>query len=309
MRDREPRPAHPRREQRQSELRVFGLHACLAVFRRRREAIRKVYLEKDRLGALREVIAHCVANRIGYRLLPGEELEKLTKSQHHEGVCFEVLRAPLQSLDDALAALRPDAPAWFAWLDGVGNPHNLGAMLRTAAHFGCAGLILPRDAGLGLSGAACRVAEGGAEAVPLIGIDNAERAIDLATEQVTLARKILGELENTRGQAARGQGASARSSLQGFKAKLRDLNMGISDAKEFAQRAAEDAKDAHADVKDAYAAAKDGAEAAVALAEKLQSGFADVIKAVTAMVVEAEIRETAPPSADATSAPATDAKS
>ena len=177
MRDREPRPAHPRREQRHSELRVFGLHACMAVFRHRRDAIRKVYLEKERLGTLREVIAHCVANRIGYRLLPGEELEKLTKSQHHEGVCFEVLRAPLQSLDDALAALRPDAPAWFAWLDGVGNPHNLGAMLRTAAHFGCAGLILPRDAGLGLSGAACRVAEGGAEAVPLIGIDNAERAI------------------------------------------------------------------------------------------------------------------------------------
>jgi TrmH RNA methyltransferase len=175
--DWEARTAHPRREQRQSEMRVFGLHACLAVFGRRRAAIRKVYLDKDRLGALREVIAHCVANRIGYRLLPGEELEKLTKSQHHEGVCFEVLRAPLQSLDDALAALAPDAPAWFAWLDGVGNPHNLGAMLRTAAHFGCAGLILSRDAGLGLSGAACRVAEGGAEAVPLIGIDDADRAI------------------------------------------------------------------------------------------------------------------------------------
>ena len=142
-----------------------------------------------------------------------------------------------------------------------------------------------------------------------VDVYNAERAIDLATEQVTLARKILGELENTRGQAARGQGASARSSLQGFKAKLRDLNMGISDAKEFAQRAAEDAKDAHADVKDAYTAAKDGAEAAVALAEKLQAGFGDVVKAVTAMVVEAEIRETAPPSADAASAPATDAKS
>jgi TrmH RNA methyltransferase len=175
--DRDVRPAHPRREQRQSELRVFGLHACMAVFRHRREAVRKVYLDKDRLGVLREVIAHCVANRIGYRILPGDDLEKLTKSQHHEGVCFEVLRAPLQSLDAALQTLTADAPAWFVWLDGVGNPHNLGAMLRTAAHFGCTGLILPRNAELGLSGAACRVAEGGAEAVPLVGIDDAERAI------------------------------------------------------------------------------------------------------------------------------------
>lgn len=177
MRDREPRPAHPRREQRQSELRVFGLHACLAVFRRRREAIRKVYLEKDRLGALREVIAHCVANRIGYRLLPGEELEKLTKSQHHEGVCFEVLRAPLQSLDDALAALRPDAPAWFAWLDGVGNPHNLGALLRSAAHFEVAGVIVPTSSPLDLSGAAARVAEGGAEFVPMARVDDVHAAL------------------------------------------------------------------------------------------------------------------------------------
>jgi TrmH RNA methyltransferase len=192
MREHEPRTAHPRREQRQAELRVFGLHACLAVFARRRDAIRKVYLEKDRLGALREVIAHCVANRIGYRLLPGEELEKLTKSQHHEGVCFEVLRAPLQSLDAALAALAPAQPAWFAWLDGVGNPHNLGAMLRSAAHFGCAGLILARDAGLGLSGAACRVAEGGAEAVPLIGIDDAAAAIAaLKRQRFTLLATVV----------------------------------------------------------------------------------------------------------------------
>jgi RNA methyltransferase, TrmH family len=176
MRDHGERPAHPRREQRQSELRVFGFHACMAVFRHRPNAIRKVYLAKDRLGALREVIAYCVANRLGYRLLPDDELEKLTKSQHHEGVCFEVLRAPLRSLDEALRDVEPGR-AWFAWLDGVGNPHNLGAMLRTAAHFGCAGLLLPRDAGLALSGAACRVAEGGAEVVPLVGLD----AIDTAT--------------------------------------------------------------------------------------------------------------------------------
>ncbi len=177
MQRQDERPAHPRREQRQSELRVFGLHACMAVFQHRRAAIRKVYLEKERLHELREVISHCVANRLGYRLLPREELEKLTKSQHHEGVCFEVLRAPLRALADVLTALPADAGAWFVWLDGVGNPHNFGAMLRSAAHFGCAGLLLDNDAGLALSGAACRVAEGGAEVVPLIGIDDSAQAL------------------------------------------------------------------------------------------------------------------------------------
>ena len=177
MQRRDEPPAHPRREQRQSELRVFGWHACLAVFNHRRDAIRKVYLEKERLHELRDVISHCVAHRLGYRLLPREEMEKLTKSLHHEGVCFEVLRAPLRPLADVLAALDQGTGAWFVWLDGVGNPHNFGAMLRSAAHFGCSGVILEHDAGLALSGAACRVAEGGAEVVPLISIGSDDQAL------------------------------------------------------------------------------------------------------------------------------------
>ncbi|HEX7916802.1 TrmH family RNA methyltransferase, partial [Rudaea sp.] len=57
-------------------------------------------------------------------------------------------------------------PALLIWLDGVGNPHNVGALLRSAANFNARGAILPAGAPA-LSGAAMRVAEGGAEVVPL----------------------------------------------------------------------------------------------------------------------------------------------
>jgi TrmH RNA methyltransferase len=83
-------------------------------------------------------------------------------------VVADVLRAPMIALDDWLAALPAGTPALALWLDGVGNPHNFGAILRSAAHFGVAGLLLPPDSTLALSGAAARVAEGGAEAVPLV---------------------------------------------------------------------------------------------------------------------------------------------
>jgi TrmH RNA methyltransferase len=63
------------------------------------------------------------------------------------------------------------------WLDGVGNPHNLGAVLRSAAHFGAAAVLLPEDSTLGLSSAAVRVAEGGAEVVPLLRLDDSAAAI------------------------------------------------------------------------------------------------------------------------------------
>lgn len=155
-------------QQRRNELRVFGLNACLAVYARRPQAIRKVYLQPALLPRFAEVLRWCAARRVGYRLVGGEDLRRLTGSQHHEGVCFDVLRPEPPALADLLARLRPDQSAQIVCLDGVGNPHNLGAILRSAAHFGLLAVAVAAEAGLSLSGAACRVAEGGAEAVPLL---------------------------------------------------------------------------------------------------------------------------------------------
>jgi len=118
-------------------------------------------------------LRHCAESRIGYRLVADDDLRKLTASQHHEGVCFEVIRANPPALSTLLDRLG-SRPSQLAFLDGVGNPHNLGAILRSGAHFGVDAVLLSGDAGLALSGSACRVAEGGAESVPMIGIDVAD---------------------------------------------------------------------------------------------------------------------------------------
>lgn len=157
------------------ELRIHGLNACLAAFARRPAALRKVYLTEARIAALKPVLAWCVKHRLGYRVVEAEDLERLTATRHHEGVCFDLVRAPPPALADWLASV-PRAPAasLLLWLDGVGNPHNLGALLRSAAHFGVHGVLT--GPGIELSGAAARVAEGGAEAVPLVqagGVDAA----------------------------------------------------------------------------------------------------------------------------------------
>ncbi len=158
------------------ELRVHGLHACMAVFERRPEAVRKVYLVESRIPTLKRVLAWCVQHRLGYRVVEEADLERLTGSAHHEGVCMDVLRRPELSLTEWLRSL-PDAPVLALWLDGVGNPHNLGAILRSAAHFGTAAVLLPKHAELALSGAACRVAEGGAEAVSMVRMGRSDNAI------------------------------------------------------------------------------------------------------------------------------------
>lgn len=160
-----------------AETRLHGFNACLAVFRHRPGAIRKLWLSEDRVDALREVLAWCAGQRIGYRIVPREDLQRISGSQHHEGVCMAVLPAPLPRLDSWLGSL-PAGPALALWLDGVGNPHNLGAILRSAAHFGVAGVLLPSGSGLAISGAAARIAEGGAESVPLVDAGQAASAFD-----------------------------------------------------------------------------------------------------------------------------------
>jgi RNA methyltransferase, TrmH family len=159
-----PRP--PRRNS--DEMRIYGLNACLAMFARRPHDLRKVYLVESRLGDLKAVLAWCVQRKLGYRVVENIDLDKLAASQHHEGVCFDVRRGQFLSLSTLLQKVpRPPHPALLVWLDGVGNPHNFGAVLRSAANFGVSGAILPPDSTLALSGAAFRVAEGGAETVPL----------------------------------------------------------------------------------------------------------------------------------------------
>jgi TrmH RNA methyltransferase len=167
----EPEPARTRQE-----LRLYGLNAVRAAFARRPQAIRKLYLAEARIPQLQPLLKWCVANRVGYRVVEEGDLQKLAASSHHEGVVADVLRAEPQSLTQWLREL-PGGPQCALWLDGVGNPHNLGAILRAAAHFGVAAVLLPKASTLALSGAAARVAEGGAEALPFVRMGREDNAM------------------------------------------------------------------------------------------------------------------------------------
>jgi TrmH RNA methyltransferase len=173
------------------EQRFHGLNACLALFRHRPEALRKLWLLESRIPAMKPVLAWCVAHRLGYTIVEADDLERLSGSTHHEGVVFAAMPAPEQNLSDWLRFL-PAGPQLVLWLDGVGNPHNLGAMLRSAAHFGAAAILLPREAPNALTGAAVRVAEGGAEALPVVRLGRTDNAIaQLQSAGFTLAATVV----------------------------------------------------------------------------------------------------------------------
>src|SRR5690606_35042507 len=103
--------AAPPRPMRREEVRLYGLNAVQAVFERRPQAIRKLYLLQARVHALRPLLAWCVQNGVGYRVVENEDLDRLAASPHHEGVVADVLRSDPLPLEDWLASLAPGAPA------------------------------------------------------------------------------------------------------------------------------------------------------------------------------------------------------
>jgi len=165
---------------REPEQKICGLNAAREAFAARPKALRKVYLSESRIGTLRELLAFCVAKRLGYRVVEDEELERISGSSHHEGVCLLMQPRPELDLDGLLDALPRSGPVRLLWLDGVGNPHNLGAVLRSAAHFGAHAVLLPPQSTLTLSAAAARVAEGGAEHVPLVRLPGQGASSEIA---------------------------------------------------------------------------------------------------------------------------------
>ena len=174
------------------ELRLYGWNAVQALFDKRPQALRKLYLVESLIPRMQPVLKWCVANRVGYRVVEEGDLNKLAATTHHEGLVADVLRAPVLELDAWLATLPAEAPALALWLDGVGNPHNFGAILRSAAHFGVKALLLPAGSTLALSGAAARVAEGGAESVPLVQLpDNAQAMAQLRAAGFGLAATLV----------------------------------------------------------------------------------------------------------------------
>ncbi|MCA9691213.1 MAG: hypothetical protein KC636_16535 [Myxococcales bacterium] len=176
-------PARPRARPRDHapEVRVCGVNACLAVAARRPEDVRRVYLDEERLPSFGVFLRECARRRVAYHVVDHDELARVTGSVHHEGVCFLVRERPPPPLRALLEGLAGAATARLLYLDGVQNPHNLGAVLRVAAHFGVAG-VLARGEGLGLSTALLRTAEGGAEWVPLVPVPSGDAPLVRARE-------------------------------------------------------------------------------------------------------------------------------
>lgn len=169
----------PPRHQRKAEEKYHGLRACEALFACRPGDIVRVYVSARRKPTFSKLLEYCVKQRKGFQIVDDDSLERLTGSLHHEGVAIlakAIARQDLAGLVRGIESGTITAP--LVYLDGVQNPHNLGSILRTAAHFGVGAIVGAEGQLPPLSAAAVRVAEGAAEHVPVVAL--ASPGTDLA---------------------------------------------------------------------------------------------------------------------------------
>lgn len=157
---------------------VYGFHAVSSRLRHGAATIHEVYVAKDRSDRrMRDLVQF--AGEVGVKCMEvdPERLDAMTGHAPHQGV---VARAePVErarDLDAVLDALTPET--LFLVLDGVQDPHNLGACLRVADAAGVAAVVAPKDRAVAINATVAKVASGAADTVPYFAVTNLARTLD-----------------------------------------------------------------------------------------------------------------------------------
>ena len=163
------------RRQRAEETRVYGENACQALFQSRPDAIVRAWFIQSVTPRFKEALRWMAANRKAYHVVDEAELAKASGTEHHGGVCFLIKKRNGTTVKQWVS--QAGAQDCVLALEAISNPHNLGGMMRSCAHFGVKGVVV-QDAALLESGAAIRTAEGGAEHVQPITGDSIVDVLD-----------------------------------------------------------------------------------------------------------------------------------
>jgi 23S rRNA (guanosine2251-2'-O)-methyltransferase len=161
---------------------VFGIHAISELIKRSPERFIELFLLKGREDErLMPIINLAKKQGVSAQQVSRKVLDDKTKGEQHQGVVARVLLGKQFNDDDLLDlvknAEKNSVPPFFLILDGVTDPHNLGACLRNADAAGVQAIIVPKDNAARLTGTVRKVAVGAAETVPLVQVTNLARTM------------------------------------------------------------------------------------------------------------------------------------
>jgi 23S rRNA (guanosine2251-2'-O)-methyltransferase len=157
---------------------IFGINAVAEALKARGRAFEWVGVAKERNDLrLQKLIQECRRNSIPVRFLPRVELDRMAATGSHQGVVAVTSSKQYADLDDVIAAKRGEH-SLIVVLDGVEDPHNLGAILRTADAAGADGIVIPERRAAGVTGAVAKVSAGASAHLPVAKVTNISRSLE-----------------------------------------------------------------------------------------------------------------------------------
>jgi len=155
---------------------IFGIHAISRRLEQAPQHCRKLFYADQRNPRLRQLVEQAGKAGLEVSLESKAQLSDRCASDKHQGCVLETVAGePLASFEQCLAAI--DDQSLLLVLDGLQDPHNLGACLRTADACGVDAVIIPKDRSVKMNATVRKVAAGGAETVPLIEVTNLARCL------------------------------------------------------------------------------------------------------------------------------------
>jgi 23S rRNA (guanosine2251-2'-O)-methyltransferase len=156
---------------------IYGFHAVIGRLRQDAVAVTEIYIDNSRHDRrAQDLVKLAESHGVRVMLVDDKRLDGMTGNARHQGVAAraEPVRLPTH-IDDVLDRLTE--PALLLILDGVTDPHNLGACLRVADAMGVHAVIAPKDRAVGINATVAKVASGAAETVPYFAVTNLARTM------------------------------------------------------------------------------------------------------------------------------------
>ncbi|WON77284.1 23S rRNA (guanosine(2251)-2'-O)-methyltransferase RlmB [Serratia sp. UGAL515B_01] len=177
---------------------IYGIHAVKALLERDPQRFLEVFILKGRDDRrLQPLIAELEATGIVIQVANRQWLDEKVEGAVHQGIIARVREGKQYQENDLPSLLESVDTPFLLVLDGVTDPHNLGACLRSADAAGVHAVIVPRDRSAQLNATAKKVACGAAENVPLIRVTNLARTLRLLQEMNIWVVGTAGEADHT----------------------------------------------------------------------------------------------------------------
>tara|TARA_R110002110_G_scaffold400317_1_gene616621 strand:+ start:38270 stop:39010 length:741 start_codon:yes stop_codon:yes gene_type:complete len=162
---------------------VFGVHACVSMMSHAPENILQLWVQQAPSSRLNEIIQDAKNLGIPVQTVSKKVLDKKTQEQSHQGILLEIKSVEVKSethlKHDLSHIAEGHKPGFYLILDGIQDPHNLGAIIRSAEAFGVQGLILPKSNSVGITPTVRKIACGAELGLAIYQVANLARSIEI----------------------------------------------------------------------------------------------------------------------------------